>query len=300
MARASGPASLGLVLVATYYATTLALWAGHWFSHLPWSPFRTFHLGGHHTLYPDSRHTRSAVSLRFGPRVEHSRPAPLARDRGGARIGPRRRLAPRDHTRRDRDPRRPLQRRPHAISSSGAVARGAPVVPHGPPPARLPSRRRRELHGGRPLLGQGLRHLPRRWPVLTTGAAASRRFGAAPPAQSLTSLAKTMSGIARISSISAGDMGSSRFRMETARPPRRSRPSCMPAMLIPCRPQSVPMRPMTPGTSRLAKTSIQPCGRASIGKPSIRTKRASRLKKTVPATDEVPRSVTSSAATRLA
>src|SRR5207247_7315366 len=65
MARASGPASLGLVLVATYYATTLALWAGHWFSHLPWSPFRTFHLRGHHTLYPDSRHTRSA-RVRYG------------------------------------------------------------------------------------------------------------------------------------------------------------------------------------------------------------------------------------------
>src|SRR5207249_11684415 len=76
MARASGPASLGLVLVATYYATTLALWAGHWFSHLPWSPFRTFHLGGHHTLYPDSRHTRSA-QFRYGSGRASSIPALL-------------------------------------------------------------------------------------------------------------------------------------------------------------------------------------------------------------------------------
>src|SRR2546427_2538367 len=83
-----------------------------------------------------------------------------------------------------------------------------------------------------------------------------------------------MSGIARISSSTAGGMGSSRFRMDTARPPRRSRPSCMPAMLIPCPPQSVPMRPITPGTSRLAKTSIQPWGSASMGNPSIRTKRS--------------------------
>src|SRR2546427_2778042 len=59
MARAAGLASFALVFAATYYATTLALWAGHWFSHLPWSPLRTFHLAGHHTLYPDSRHTRS-------------------------------------------------------------------------------------------------------------------------------------------------------------------------------------------------------------------------------------------------
>ncbi|PYN67366.1 MAG: hypothetical protein DMD93_15065 [Candidatus Rokuibacteriota bacterium] len=76
MARASGPASLGLVLVATYYATTLALWAGHWFSHLPWSPFRTFHLRGHHTLYPDSRHTRSA-RFRYGSGRASSIPALL-------------------------------------------------------------------------------------------------------------------------------------------------------------------------------------------------------------------------------
>src|SRR3989442_1158991 len=59
MARAAGLASFALVFAATYYATTLALWAGHWFSHLPWSSLRTFHLAGHHTLYPDSRHTRS-------------------------------------------------------------------------------------------------------------------------------------------------------------------------------------------------------------------------------------------------
>src|SRR6059058_2651079 len=130
MARASGPASLVLVLVATYYATTLALWAGHWFSHLPWSPFRTFHLGGHHTLYPDSRHTRS-TRFRYGSGRASSIPALLPwlviEAALASVLVAGWRLA-----RRDRDPRRPLQRRPHAISSSGAVARGAPVVPHGP------------------------------------------------------------------------------------------------------------------------------------------------------------------------
>jgi len=35
MARAAGLASFALAFAATHYATTLALWAGHWFSHLP-------------------------------------------------------------------------------------------------------------------------------------------------------------------------------------------------------------------------------------------------------------------------
>ena len=76
MARAAGLASFALVFAATYYATTLALWAGHWFSHLPWSSLRTFHLAGHHTLYPDSRHTRS-TQFHYGSGRASSIPALL-------------------------------------------------------------------------------------------------------------------------------------------------------------------------------------------------------------------------------
>ena len=56
---------IALVVAGSYYATTLALWAGHWFSHLPWSPLRGFHLSGHHTFYPTSRAMRSAA-FRYG------------------------------------------------------------------------------------------------------------------------------------------------------------------------------------------------------------------------------------------
>ncbi|MEE8636485.1 MAG: hypothetical protein V3T12_10775 [Acidiferrobacterales bacterium] len=41
--------------IVNYYVTTLALWFGHWFSHLRWSPLRDFHVLGHHVLYPNSR-----------------------------------------------------------------------------------------------------------------------------------------------------------------------------------------------------------------------------------------------------
>ena len=47
-----------------------------WFSHLPWSPLRTFHLAGHHTLYPDSRHTRS-TQFHYGSGRASSIPALL-------------------------------------------------------------------------------------------------------------------------------------------------------------------------------------------------------------------------------
>jgi sterol desaturase/sphingolipid hydroxylase (fatty acid hydroxylase superfamily) len=50
------------VLVAGYYVTTLAIWAGHWFSHQYYSPPREFHVGGHHALYP---HSASSLSARF-------------------------------------------------------------------------------------------------------------------------------------------------------------------------------------------------------------------------------------------
>lgn len=42
-----------------YYVTTFSIWFGHWFSHLNWSPFRGFHVLGHHRLYPTSRHLLS-------------------------------------------------------------------------------------------------------------------------------------------------------------------------------------------------------------------------------------------------
>jgi hypothetical protein len=53
------------LLVANYYATTFAVWFGHWSSHLRWSPFRSFHVYGHHRLYPDSAHSRTE-HFRFG------------------------------------------------------------------------------------------------------------------------------------------------------------------------------------------------------------------------------------------
>lgn len=51
-------ASTFLILSATalaYYLTTFVLWFSHWFSHLDWSPLRTFHLLGHHTIYPNGK-----------------------------------------------------------------------------------------------------------------------------------------------------------------------------------------------------------------------------------------------------
>jgi sterol desaturase/sphingolipid hydroxylase (fatty acid hydroxylase superfamily) len=45
--------------VGVYYLTTLMLWVGHYLPHRPDSWLRAFHLGGHHMLYPDSRHARS-------------------------------------------------------------------------------------------------------------------------------------------------------------------------------------------------------------------------------------------------
>jgi len=53
------------LIVANYYATTFAVWFGHWSSHLPRSPFRGFHVYGHHRLYPDSAHSRTE-RFRFG------------------------------------------------------------------------------------------------------------------------------------------------------------------------------------------------------------------------------------------
>jgi hypothetical protein len=41
--------------VVNYYATTFSIWLGHWVSHRQQSPFRDFHVLGHHVLYPTSR-----------------------------------------------------------------------------------------------------------------------------------------------------------------------------------------------------------------------------------------------------
>jgi sterol desaturase/sphingolipid hydroxylase (fatty acid hydroxylase superfamily) len=45
--------------VAVYYLTTFMIWVGHYLPHRSGGWLREFHLGGHHTLYPDSTHARS-------------------------------------------------------------------------------------------------------------------------------------------------------------------------------------------------------------------------------------------------
>src|SRR5277367_4001824 len=51
--------AVGVVL--NYYAITLMIWVGHYLPHRPQSRMRQFHMGGHHALYPDSLHTRTAL-----------------------------------------------------------------------------------------------------------------------------------------------------------------------------------------------------------------------------------------------
>jgi sterol desaturase/sphingolipid hydroxylase (fatty acid hydroxylase superfamily) len=41
-----------------YYLSTLMVWLGHYLPHRPGSRLREFHIGGHHTHYPDSQHMR--------------------------------------------------------------------------------------------------------------------------------------------------------------------------------------------------------------------------------------------------
>jgi sterol desaturase/sphingolipid hydroxylase (fatty acid hydroxylase superfamily) len=51
---------LAIAIVATnYYATTLAVWFGHWSSHRNWNPLRNCHVLGHHRLYPSSSNVLS-------------------------------------------------------------------------------------------------------------------------------------------------------------------------------------------------------------------------------------------------
>lgn len=56
---------VGCTILANYYATTLAVWFGHWSSHKNWNPLRNCHMLGHHRLYPTSRDVRSE-SFRYG------------------------------------------------------------------------------------------------------------------------------------------------------------------------------------------------------------------------------------------
>jgi sterol desaturase/sphingolipid hydroxylase (fatty acid hydroxylase superfamily) len=58
------PLLLGL-LAAGYYLTTLALWCAHRFSHSCWNPLASFHMLGHHSLYPSSKGFLSDT-FRFG------------------------------------------------------------------------------------------------------------------------------------------------------------------------------------------------------------------------------------------
>lgn len=50
-------------VIVVYYLATLMIWLGHYLPHRPGSRLRQFHMGGHHTHYPDSRHARSMKFL---------------------------------------------------------------------------------------------------------------------------------------------------------------------------------------------------------------------------------------------
>ena len=55
--------AVGLGSALNYYAVTLMIWWGHYLPHRPKSRLREFHMGGHHALYPDSQHIRTARFL---------------------------------------------------------------------------------------------------------------------------------------------------------------------------------------------------------------------------------------------
>jgi hypothetical protein len=58
---ASGTIEVVASLIGNYYATTGSIWFGHWYSHRSNSPFRGFHVLGHHALYPDSHSCHSTI-----------------------------------------------------------------------------------------------------------------------------------------------------------------------------------------------------------------------------------------------
>src|SRR3974390_2194247 len=55
--------AVGIASALNYYAVTLMIWLGHFLPHRPQSRLRQFHMGGHHALYPDSQHIRTACFL---------------------------------------------------------------------------------------------------------------------------------------------------------------------------------------------------------------------------------------------
>lgn len=59
------PTGTGLLVIplagiAIYYLATLMIWIGHYLPHRPDSRLREFHMGGHHSHYPDSSRMRGA------------------------------------------------------------------------------------------------------------------------------------------------------------------------------------------------------------------------------------------------
>jgi sterol desaturase/sphingolipid hydroxylase (fatty acid hydroxylase superfamily) len=58
-------ASLTVIVagIAVYYLATLMIWVGHYLPHRADSRLHEFHIGGHHTFYPDSQHARSPQFL---------------------------------------------------------------------------------------------------------------------------------------------------------------------------------------------------------------------------------------------
>src|SRR5262245_8153077 len=82
-------------------------------------------------------------------------------------------------------------------------------------------------------------------------------------AHSWTGCAEVIAGRCRRSFNTGAGTGSSTWKNEIARP-LSSRPSSMPAMLIPCLASSIPTAPTTPGTSRLLRMRMCPSGTASM------------------------------------
>jgi hypothetical protein len=60
-----------LAFIGGYFATTFALWFSHWFAHLRAGPLTTFHVRGHHRLYPTGA-ACLADSFRYGKGRQYS------------------------------------------------------------------------------------------------------------------------------------------------------------------------------------------------------------------------------------
>ena len=95
-----------------------------------------------------------------------------------------------------------------------------------------------------------------------------------------------MSSLALISASNSGGGAVSRLSTVSARPPAWFRLNDMVAMLTPCSPNNVPIRPTMPGRSVFSSTSTTPCGRASTGRLLMLTIRGV-APKNAPATESV-------------